>query len=210
MITIKLDFLSKMGIQAAQQYLPFLEKYCDEYEINTNKRLATFLANIALESQEFTHIEENLNYSAERLAVVWPTHFKSYDGSPNPKANFCAHNPVALGNFIYANRMGNGDEASGDGYRHRGLGLSQLTGKDNQSRCGDDLGIDLVTTPELLLQPEWAVASACWFWSDKGDAMENAADSGDIVTVRKLWNGGTNGLDKVQAYYEKLLVLLGA
>ena len=200
-------FMSSKGQKAALPYIPHLERYCEQYSINTPKRLAAFLANIAHESAEFTRVEENLNYSAERLAKVWPNRFRSYDGSPNEKANSCAHNPEKLGNFVYANRMGNGNELSGDGYKHRGLGLAQLTGKDNHVRCGKAIGRDLLNNPELLLTPDCAVESACWFYNSKN--LNKQADKGDIFSVRKIWNGGLIGMSEVQSYYDKLCKLLG-
>ena len=202
-LTIKKPFLA---------YIPYIEKYCPLYQINTNKRLAAFISNLAHESQEFTRTEENLNYSADRLAVVFPKRFASYDGSPNNKALDCAHNPVRLGNYIYANRMGNGDELSGDGYKHRGLGPLQITGKNNQTKCGLAIGYDLGNDPEILKQPEIGIQAACWFWDVNNlNDVDNFENLCDIINIGKPTKavGDNHGYKHRLAYYNKLLTLLG-
>ena len=142
---------------------------------------AHFLAQLLHESGGFEHVEENLNYSGPRLLQVFPSHF-----TPAEAMSF-AHDRGRIANRIYANRMGNGDEASGDGYRFRGRGLIQLTGRDNYTACGhehdpDRLAIDIPTMCSVAL----------WFWQTRRCAVPALRD--DLVGVTKLINGGLNGL----------------
>lgn len=169
------------GREAVVKYLSYLQKYMPEYGIDTPRRIVDFLAQLGDESGDFTKVRENLNYSADRLAAVWPKRFKGADGLPNEKARALHRNPEAIANSVYANRMGNGDEASGDGWRTRGVGLMQLTGTDNLRKCGDAIGLDLVARPELLEQPDGAVKAACWFWKENN--VNAASDAGDFDGV---------------------------
>jgi putative chitinase len=173
-----------------------------DYDINTVHRVAAFLAQCAHESANFTAIKENLNYKAESLCKVWPRYF-------NPSnANDYAHNPEKIANRAYANRMGNGDEASGDGFKFCGRGLIQLTGKDNYSRYAQATEQSLDDASEHLATFEGCVQSAAWFW--EANNLNQYADSGDILTMTKRINGGTLGLEDRQKHYTHALHVLGA
>lgn len=203
------------GRIACLRYLPFLIKHMPDYGIDTPARVAAFIAQIAHESSDFTRIEENLNYSAKGLADTWPSRFKLASGFPNPLASALAKQPEAIANHVYANRMGNGPVESGDGWRYRGRGLKQITGKDNYRQCGEALNLDLVTQPDLLLNHDSAVESACWFWRARN--LSPLADAGNFLQVTKNINGGTIGhgrldddrpADRVD-YYARLLSAMG-
>ena len=171
----------------------------EEFEINTPQRISMFLAQIGHESGGLTKLRENLNYKAERLAQIFPKYFRNVDPDEY------AHNPEKIANRVYASRMGNGDEASGDGYRFRGRGAIQLTGRSNYTSCGEDIGVDLISNPDYLETPEGAIRSAAWFWDQRG--LNDFADNNDIVTVTKRINGGTIGLaDRKELYEEALTV----
>ena len=178
---------------------------CEQFELDTIERQAAFLSQCAHESGNFNSIVENLNYSAEALVKVWPKHF--------PNITFAKpyhRKPEKIANRAYRNRMGNGNEASGDGYRYRGRGFIQVTGRSNYEACGEALGIDLVSNPELLEQPEYVVLSAGWFWSD--NSLNALADKEDIVGLTKRINGGTHGLEDRKSKYataKKALTELG-
>jgi putative chitinase len=171
-----------------------------EYEINTPARVAMFIAQCAHESGGFRAIKENLNYRAPSLRKLFPKYFPDdalaarYASLPNKQA--------AIANRIYANRMGNGDEASGDGWKYRGRGIVQLTGKANYTAFSHDVFGDdhVVENPDLVAHPEYAVLSACWFW--KKNNLNQWCDAGDIVTLSKRINGGTIGLDDRKKHYE--------
>lgn len=184
------------------KYAPHLEAAMLRFRINTNLRKAHFLSQIAHESGEFNFVVENLNYSQEALMRTWPKRF--------PNINTAApyhRNPERIANLVYANRLGNGPESSGDGWRYRGRGLIQITGKFNYSTCGAALGIDLATNPQLLEEPKYAVESAAWFWGTNG--LNELADKDDVVAVTRRINGGTNGLDDRQKKYAAFKTALG-
>ena len=171
-----------------------------DYDINTVPRVAAFLAQCAHESGNFTAIKENLNYKAESLCKVWPRYF-------NPSnANEYAHNPEKIANRAYANRMGNGPEESGDGFKFCGRGLIQLTGKDNYSRYAQATEQSLDEASEHLTTFEGCVQSAAWFW--EANNLNQFADSGDILTMTKRINGGTLGLEDRQNHYQHALQVL--
>jgi putative chitinase len=170
------------------------------YKIDTPERIASFLAQCGHESAGFTVLQENLNYSADGLNKIFKKYFPTLDS-----AQPYARKPEMIANRVYANRMGNGDEASGEGYKYRGRGPIQLTGKDNYAACSDFLFQDdtLLQNPDMLLDSEYALHSACWFWW-KND-LNNYADSGDLVTMTKRINGGTIGLeDRIKHYNEAM------
>jgi putative chitinase len=148
---------------------------------------------VAIESAHFCKVQENLNYSADALLRVWPTHFNKLN------VDQYAHNPQKIANRAYANRMGNGDEASGDGWRYAGKGLIQLTGKDNYRHFGQSSGLDVLNHPELLLVALHAVESACWFWTVND--LNHYADLEDITSISKHINGGALGLTERKAMY---------
>ncbi|MDO8608861.1 MAG: glycoside hydrolase family 19 protein [Phaeospirillum sp.] len=166
-----------------------------EWGVDTPLRLAAFLAQIAHESGQFRALVENLNYSAEALLRVFPRHFDA------GQAAAYARQPERIGSRVYANRMGNGDEASGDGWRYRGRGLIQITGRSNYAACGEALGIGLVHAPEMLEQPSPAARSAGWFWHSNG--LNRFADARDIEIITRRINGGLTGLEDRKAHYAR-------
>jgi len=181
--------------EALSQLLP-------DYDINTPQRVAAFIAQCAHESGNFRAIKENLNYRAETLSKVWPRLF------PADVAQQYAHNQEAIANRAYANRMGNGDEASGDGFRYCGRGLIQLTGKQNYQSFADSLQMAVEDVPAYLATFEGAAQSACWFW--EANNLNQWADKGDILTLTKRINGGTLGLEDRIKHYNHALHILGA
>ncbi|HEX3229476.1 MAG TPA: peptidoglycan-binding protein, partial [Pyrinomonadaceae bacterium] len=175
-----------------------------EFGITSNLRLAHFLAQCALESTGFTATVENLNYSAGRIPQVFPKYFKNVD----PAAY--AHNPQKLGSRVYANRMGNGDEASGDGFKFRGRGYIQLTGKNNYTSFSTFVGEDCVANPDLVAT-KYPLASAAFFFnSNKIWAICDRGASDSVVTqVTKAVNGGTHGLPERLQFFKKFFGALG-
>lgn len=172
-----------------EYYLESLNVVLPNKEINTSLRLCHFLAQIIHESGHFKYKSENLNYSAKALRSVFGKYFKT-----DAIANEYARKPEKIANRVYANRMGNGDEASGDGWKYRGRGLIQLTGKCNYDACGKAIGLDLLCNPDLLTESaEASVLAACWFWNKNN--LNQLADKDDVVTITKRINGGTNGLE---------------
>jgi putative chitinase len=181
------------------------EAFCQilpDYDINTKQRVAAFIAQCAHESGGFKFIKENLNYKAASLCKVWPRYFNESN------ANQYAQQPEKIANRAYANRMGNGPEESGDGWKFCGRGLIQLTGKDNYSRFADSTGQTLDEASEHLTTFEGCVQSAAWFW--EANNLNQYADSGDILTMTKRINGGTLGLEDRKAHYQHALQVLGA
>jgi putative chitinase len=180
-----------------------LNKILPDYDINTPQRVAAFIAQAAHESGGFTALHENLNYRPETLRKVFPRYFPD-----DATAAQYAHNPEMIANKVYANRMGNGPEASGDGFRYCGRGLIQLTGHDNYQAFADSISIDVTQVPEYLQTFEGAVQSACWFWENNN--LNQYADSGDILTMTKRINGGTIGLEDRTRHYQQALHVFGA
>ena len=178
--------LKALGIAA--QWLEPLNAAMFRFAIDTPQRVAAFIGQCAHESANFATLTENLNYRADALCRVWPRHF------PTPEAAAPYHRkPEQIANRAYANRMGNGPEASGDGWKYRGRGLIQLTGKDNYRLASDSLGIDLVANPDAVTQPDMAALTAAWFWNKHG--LNALADRGDNQAISRRINGGTHGLD---------------
>ncbi|HVZ42592.1 MAG TPA: glycoside hydrolase family 19 protein [Ramlibacter sp.] len=172
------------------------------YDIATPKRLCAFLAQIGYESGQFNRLAEDLTYkTAVRLQRVWPKRFPTQE-SAMPYVD----NPKGLANFVYAKRLGNGDEASGDGFLFRGRGLIQITGRSNYRDAGHALGIDLEGHPDLLLDESNAAMSAAWFWSTRGcnalaDDGTDDDDLEDFTEITRRINGGTVGLkDRLLAF----------
>ena len=184
------------------QWYEALSVLLPDYEINTPNRIAAFIAQCAHESASFTALHENLNYRAETLSKVWPKKF------PPAVAQQYAHKPEAIANLAYASRMGNGNEASGDGWRYCGRGLIQLTGKDNYTAFADSIGITPEEVSDYVQTFEGAAQSACWFWESNN--LNQYADSGDIETMTKRINGGTLGLEDRKKHYEHAKHILGA
>lgn len=177
---------------AAALYVEPLNITMQRYRINTPRRQAEFLAQIAHESARLSAVVENLSYSAQGLAKTWPGRFRLPDGTPNALARALHRNPQAIASSVYANRMGNGAAASGDGWRFRGRGLIQVTGRDNYRRCGDALGIDLLAAPEALESPLYAALSAGWYWDLH--QLNALADVRSTEAITRRINGGLNGL----------------
>lgn len=174
----------------------------EDFEINTTNRMAMFLAQTAHESGIFSATVENLNYNASGLTRTWPSRF------PASIANQYARNQEMIANRAYCDRMGNGNEASGDGWKYRGRGVIQLTGKDNYRACGKALGLDLISNPDSGAQSPVVVLSAGWFWNTR--KLNDWSDRGDVVTVTKRINGGTNGLSDRTKHYKHALEVLEA
>lgn len=185
------------------QWFHAISEILPEYEINTPKRVAAFLAQCAHESGGFVFLKENLNYKAASLRKVFPKYFPD-----DATAAAYANKPEKIANKVYANRMGNGDEASGDGFRYCGRGLIQLTGKDNYTFFAASLDIPVEEASEYLQTFEGAVQSACFFWEQNN--LNQWADKGDILTLTKRINGGTIGLEDRQKHYEHALHIFGA
>ena len=177
-----------------------------DYEINNAKRIAAFIAQCSHESGGFTALEENLNYKAATLRKIFPKYFPT-DEIANQYASM-PNKQQAIANKVYANRMGNGDEASGDGFKYKGRGLIQLTGKDNYTFFAGSLGISVEEAAEYMHTFEGAAQSACWFWETNN--LNQWADKGDILTLTKRINGGTIGLEDRIKHYEHALHVLGA
>jgi putative chitinase len=162
-----------------------------EFGITTNLRLAHFLAQCALESMGFTATVENLNYRAARLMQVFPKYFRGVD--PNAYAN----NPAKIANRVYANRMGNGDEASGDGFKFRGRGYIQLTGRNNYTSFSTFVGEDCVASPDLVAT-KYPLASAAFYFKSNNiwSICDQGANDATVTKVTKAVNGGTHGLSE--------------
>jgi len=187
-------------IKTATTFNPFLRGTLKLYQITTRERIACFCAQLAHESGGLTTLQENLNYSEQGLIKTWPNRFDSTN------ARIYAKNPQKIANKVYANRMGNGDESSGDGWKYRGRGCIQITGKDNYRMLSKDLGIDFIAEPDLLLLPVNAMLSAGWFW-DKSK-LNAIADRLDHVLLTKRINGGSHGLDqRIERTKNNLVVL---
>jgi putative chitinase len=178
-----------------------LEQCLPDYDINTPRRVAAFVAQCAHESGGFRFLTENLNYRAESLVKTWPRYFNASN------ANSYARNPQRIANRAYADRMGNGNEASGDGWRFCGRGLIQLTGRSNYQAFADSIETDINDIPDYLATFEGAVQSACWFFETNN--LNKWADLGDILTLTKKINGGTLGLDDRMKHYTHALHVLG-
>lgn len=156
--------------------------------INTKDRAAMFIAQCAHESAGFTRFTENLNYSAQGLMRVWPSRFPSFEFA----AQYERH-PEKIANFVYSNRLGNGNEASGDGWKYRGRGVLQITGKDNYRKAGEGIRYPLERYPEDMLVPEFGAAAAAWLWVAKG--LNELADQDDFLEITRRVNGGLIGLE---------------
>lgn len=166
------------------------------FEINKNpQRLAMFLAQIAHESAGFTLIDEApLSYSAEQLVRIWPKQFDE------KSAKIYANNPEKILNKVYANKIGNGDESTGDGWRFRGRGLILMTGRSNYKLLSDETGINLIDRPDLASDPNSAILIAAAYWHSRG--LNELSDTGDIVNVTRRISSGTVGLNERKKYYD--------
>ena len=202
---ITLSFLQSLcpstKITLLGQYAPALNDVMDYYEIQSQHRIAGFLAQVIHESGGFTLIKENLNYSADGLRKTFGKYFRTIE-----LANQYARKPEMIANRVYANRMHNGDEASGDGYRFCGRGLIQITGRENYTNLAEALEMSLEDCVSYLETPEGACSSAGWFWDT--NQLNDYCDSGDFIMLTKRINGGTNGLEDRRHYYDLAISLL--
>lgn len=171
-----------------------------DFDINKPLRQAAFISQIAHESNQLTRLEENLNYSAERLTVVFPKYFPTLES-----AKEYHRQPQKIANKVYGGRMGNGDP--NDGWTFRGRSPIMLTGKDNYSFYGKAIKRDLVGNPDLLLKPDAGVDCTCFFWQSKG--LNVLADIGDYKSITKKINGGLIGFENRLEEYEKAKKVLG-
>lgn len=207
------------GVKDPAKWLDAVVETCVEFEINTPQRVAAFLAQTSHESGGYTMLTENLNYRAATLAACWPNRFAVLGADKKPikengklvptaVANSIAGKPEFIANLVYSSRMGNGPAESGEGWKFRGRGLKQLTGKFNYEKCGSSLGVDLVGNPDLLLEPMYAARSAGWFW--KSNSLSTFADKGDLEGMTKRINGGLIGYAERKAKYDKVLAAINA
>lgn len=191
------------GNKYVEHWYEALEQLLPDYDINTPRRIAAFVAQCAHESGNFNILKENLNYRAATLRKIFPKYFPT-----DELANQFAGKQEAIANKVYANRMGNGNEESGDGFRYCGRGLIQLTGKNNYQAFADSLEMAVEDVPEYLATFEGAAQSACWFWESNN--LNRFADAGDIKGLTKAINGGYIGLEDRIKHYEHALHVLGA
>ena len=175
-----------------------LSEILPKYDITTPRRVAGFLAQCGHECVDFNTLKENLNYSAEGLNKVFTKRFPTVES-----AKPYNRQPEKIANKIYSDRMGNGNEASGDGYKFRGRGAIQLTGKDNYSRFAQSIDKDLEDAVAYCDTLEGAIESACWFWTTHN--LNAKADENDVTGSTKIINGGTHGLDDRKARWLKAL-----
>jgi putative chitinase len=183
------------SLQTASRWHPYIEKAMQDWHINTKKRAAGFIAQMAHESAKFTTFEENLSYSANGLARTWPSRYAVDKTAkvkvPNALALKIAYKPEFIANHTYANRFGNGDFLSGDGWRYRGRGPKQITFKANYIECGTALKLDLLNDPGMLMEPRYGAQSAAWYWSSR--KCNEWIDLDDFEKCTKLINGGLIG-----------------
>lgn len=173
----------------------------EDYDINTPKRVAYFMAQCHHESGGFVFVSENLNYKASGLMKVFPKYFDENTARAYEKQ------PQKIANRVYANRMGNGDEASGDGFKYAGKGIIQLTGKDNYTRFAQSLEISVEDAAEYMKTFEGAGQSACWFWETNN--LNKFADAGDLKTMTRVINGGFKGMEDRELQFARISKLLG-
>lgn len=180
-------------------FLPALNRAMARFKINSRLRAAAFLAQVGHESGQLRNLVENLNYSADTLARTWPTRFTALSSAAYGRQ------PEKIANKV-ADRMANGPESSGDGWRYRGRGLIQLTGQSNYRAAADGLGLPLIDKPELLEQPEYACQSAAWWWAQNG--LNELAGAGKLEAITRKINGGLHGQADRLALYERALKVL--
>ncbi|MCP4636593.1 MAG: glycoside hydrolase family 19 protein [Methyloversatilis sp.] len=184
-----------------------------EFGIESKLQVAHLLAQLAHESAEFTRLVESLTYtSAERILAVWPSRF----WLPSPQQPTCPSGkrdargfvraPVLLASYVYAGRNGNGSEATSDGFRFRGRGPIQITGRANYARCGQALALPLIEQPDLLTDPDVGARAAAWYWTDR--KIGPLADANDIEAVTRRINGGSHGLDDRRRYLQTAMRVL--
>lgn len=188
------------------KYVDSLNEGMTRFEITTPNRIAAFIAQLAHESGDFRHTEENLNYSWRALRITWKGRFTS-----DELAKQYHRQPERIANFVYAGRYGNGSEASGDGWKYRGRGLIQVTFHDNYVAYSQSvLNPSIVGAPDQLAQPSHAALSACWFWQRNGlNAIADAGDQASFNQISYKINGGWNGKeDRLENWAEARAVML--
>ena len=184
------------------EWVDALNETFARFNLTTNNQKAMFIGQCSHECGNFRILEENLNYRAETLMKLWPKRFPSLEFAKQYEKN-----PRKIANSVYANRMGNRDEASGDGYRFRGRGALQCTGHSTYFHAGKALGIDFVMQPDLVATPKYAALTAGWFWETH--KLNPPADALDYTKVTKIINGGTIGLDDRIKHVQHALAVLG-
>jgi len=189
------------GNREFEEWHGLFQKYLPKYEIDTPNRMAMFFAQCGHESLNFRVLEENLNYSAKGLNAVFPKYFQR----AGRDATLFARNPRAIANVVYANRMGNGDSHSDDGWLFRGKGAIQLTGRNNTTAFANAIGRSVERTLEYLFTKEGALEAACWFW--KANGLNDLSD--DIKKATRKINGGTIGIADRTHHYHRALEILG-
>lgn len=204
MITEELFRLALPSNAYPEVWSVLLDQILPEYEIDTALRIAAFVSQTGHESLDYTVLKENLNYSAKGLRGTFGKYFNE------SQALSYQRKPEAIASRVYANRMGNGDEQSGDGWAYRGRGILQITGRSNYEACSEFLYEDdsLVIDPDQMLHPEVALRAACWYWSVNN--LNDIADTGDVEKLTKRINGGLNGLDDRVSRYNKVIDYLNA
>jgi putative chitinase len=195
MLTV--EQLQKLKID--QKWLEPLNETLQKYQINTPDRIASFVGQCQHESGNFQLLQENLNYSADALIRIWGSRFPTKE-----EADKYHRNPEKIANKVYGGRMGNTED--GDGWKYRGRGIKQLTGKENYRNCGNALGVDFVNNPDLLLEPKYACLSAGWFYNKHN--LNELADKKDYETMTKRINGGLIGIDDRKAKIAQVLEVL--
>jgi putative chitinase len=189
------------------RYIDVLNEGMERFEINTPARIAAFVAQIAHESGDLLRIEENLNYSWQGLRRTFPTRFET-----DEFAQLFHRNPEKIANYVYAGRYGNGDEASGDGWRYRGRGLIQITFRANYvaySRAVSDPSV--VSDPVQLTEPRHAALSACWFWKSRDlNALADSDNEAAFNEITQRINGGWNGKEDRLANWAEARAVLAA
>ena len=203
MITLEQFIQILPECEEPEEWFDILSNELLHWELDTNEQIACFIAQTAHESAEYNVLAENLNYSSDRLMVVFPKYFRNVQNIRSYHRQ-----PERIANRVYANRMGNGDEDSGDGYKYRGRGVLQITGKNNYAKCSEFLfGHDdvLLDDPDLLLTKPNALGAAFWYWD-----INEIKDVDDFIHVTKIVNGGLNGLKDRQHIYDRALYVLSS
>jgi len=196
---INSDQLKQLGIGA--EWVDPLNETFQKFSILTPKQQGAFIGQCGHECGNFKVLEENLNYRAATLMKLWPKRFPTQE-----VANSYEKNPKKIANMVYSSRMGNRDEASGDGYRFRGRGCIQLTGHSNYYHAGVSCGVDFVMSPDLVGTPKYAAITAGWFWSTHN--CNTLSENQDWIALTKKINGGTIGLKERIEHTEKAISVL--
>lgn len=198
-MALNAEKLARLHIGA--EWVDPLNETFERFGIVTHNQQAMFIGQASHESGNFKLLEENLNYKAATLMRIWPKRFPTLE-----KANEYSGNPRKIANSVYSSRMGNRDEASGDGWRFRGRGIFQLTGHSNVFHAGKALGVDFVKDPDLIATPKYAALTAGWFWETH--KLNAPADALDHARVTKIINGGQIGLDDRIKHVQQALAVL--